>query len=257
MIDLRNKVAIVTGGARGMGAATAKLFAEAGARVIICDLLDEAGQALAAELGEPAIYRHLDVSSADQWAALVEDTEQGGAGVDILINNAGIADSTPFLEVKPDLLQRMLSVNIAGTYLGMQAVIPAMIKRGSGAIVNISSIDGMRGNGGLVAYTGTKWAVRGMTKSAALEFAGHGIRVNSVHPGAVDTPMLNPSRGDTSAMAASFRIPQGRVGTSTEVAQASLFLASDAASYVNGAELAVDGAWSAGVVLGRLSEHRK
>lgn len=257
MIDLSNKVAIVTGGARGMGAATAKLFVEAGARVIICDLLDEAGQALAAELGEAAIYRHLDVSSADQWAALVEEAGQGGTGVDILINNAGIADSTPFLEVKPDLLQRMLSVNITGTYLGMQAVIPAMIKRGSGAIVNISSIDGMRGNGGLVAYTGTKWAVRGMTKSAALEFAGHGIRVNSVHPGAVDTPMLNPSQGDTSAMAASFRIPQGRVGTSTEIAQASLFLASDAASYINGAELAVDGAWSAGIVLGRLSEHRK
>lgn len=257
MIDLSNKVAIVTGAARGMGAATAKLFAEAGARVIICDVLDGEGEAFAAEIGGATIYRHLDVSRGDQWAALVEEAERDGTGVDILINNAAIADSTPFLDVKPELLQRLLNVNVAGAFIGMQAVIPGMIKRGGGAIVNISSIDGMRGNGGLVAYTGTKWAVRGITKSAALEFASHGIRINSVHPGAVDTPMLNPSRGDTSAMAASFRIPQGRVGTSTEIAHASLFLASDAASYINGAELAVDGAWSAGVVLGRIAEHRK
>lgn len=257
MIDLSNKVAIVTGAARGMGAATAKLFTQAGARVIICDVLDEEGEALAANVGGTAMYRHLDVSRGDQWAALVEEAEQDGTGVDILINNAAIGDSTPFLDVKPELLQRLLNVNVAGTFIGMQAVIPGMIKRGSGAIVNISSIDGMRGNGGLVAYSGTKWAVRGMTKSAALEFASHGIRINSVHPGAVDTPMLNPSRGDTSAMAASFRIPQGRVGTSAEIAHASLFLASDAASYINGAELAVDGAWSAGVVLGRIAEHRK
>ena len=257
MIDLNNKVAIVTGGGRGQGAATARLFAEAGARVIICDVLDEEGQALAAEIGEAAIYRHLDVSRGDQWAAVVEEAEQGGAGVDILINNAAIGDSTPLLDVKPEMLQRLLNVNVTGTYIGMQAVLPGMIQRGRGAIVNISSVDGMRGNGGLVAYTSTKWAVRGMTKSAALEFANRGIRINSVHPGAVDTPMLNPSGGDTSALAASFRIPQGRVGTSTEIAYASLFLASDAASYINGAELAVDGAWSAGIVLGRISEHRK
>ena len=132
MIDLNNKVAIVTGGGRGQGAATARLFAEAGARVIICEVLDEEGQALAAEIGEAAIYRHLDVSRGDQWAAVVEEAEQGGAGVDILINNAAIGDSTPLLDVKPEMLQRLLNVNVTGTYIGMQAVLPTMRERGGG-----------------------------------------------------------------------------------------------------------------------------
>jgi len=138
----------------------------------------------------------------------------------------------------------------------MQAVLPGMIRRGKGSIVNISSVNGLRGTGGTAAYDATKWAIRGMTKSVALEFADKGVRINSVHPGAIDTPMLNPSGGDLSGLAKSFGLPMGRAGKPDEVAQASLFLASDAASYISGAELAVDGAWSAGIVLGRIADHR-
>lgn len=256
MISLNGKTAIITGAARGQGAATAELFAKAGARVFLTDILIEAGEAAAAEIGEAASFRPLDVSSQQDWARLVAEVEGAEGKIDILVNNAAIANSIPFLELPSDTLDRTIAVNVKGTILGMQAVLPGMIERGGGTIVNISSVNGLRGTGGAVAYDATKWAVRGMSKSVALEFADRGIRVNTVHPGAIDTPMLNPASGDMSGLAKSFRIPMGRVGESSEVAYATLFLASDAASYISGAELAVDGAWTAGVDLGKISDHR-
>jgi len=256
MIRLDDKVAIITGAARGQGAATARLFAEAGAQVILCDILAEEGQALAQEIGAAATYRTLDISSKAGWAELVAEAEERAGRVDILVNNAAIGDSTPFLDIASEVLDRLIDVNVKGGFLGMQAVIPGMVRRGGGAIVNISSVNGLRGTGGTSAYDATKWATRGLTKSVALEFADKGIRVNSVHPGAIDTPMLNPAGGDLSGLAKTFGIPAGRAGKPIEVAQASLFLASDAASYISGAELAVDGAWSAGIVLGRIADHR-
>lgn len=257
ILSLEGKVAIITGAARGQGAATAKLFADAGAEVFLCDLLEDEGQAIAAEIGQAAKFRRLDIASKNAWLGLVEEVERIASGVDILVNNAAIADSTPFLDVTAERLDQLIDVNLKGSFLGMQAVIPAMIRRGKGVIVNISSVNGLRGTGGTSAYDATKWGLRGITKSIALEFADKGIRVNSVHPGAIDTPMLNPSRGDASGIAKSFGVPMGRVGEPTEVAYASLFLASDEASYISGAELAVDGAWTAGINLGSIANHRK
>jgi len=256
MISLEGKVAIITGAARGQGAATAVLFAKAGARVFLTDVLVGEGEAVAGEIGAAARFHRLDVSCQQNWAELVSEAEQSMGKIDILVNNAALADSTPFLDLAVERLDQMTAVNLKGTILGMQAVLPGMIARGSGSIINISSVNGLRGTGGSAAYDATKWAVRGMSKSVALEFADRGIRVNTVHPGAIDTPMLNPGGGDLSGLAKSFRIPMGRVGESNEVAYATLFLASDAASYISGAELAVDGAWTAGVVLGRIADHR-
>lgn len=256
MISLEGKTAIITGAARGQGAATAILFAKAGARVFLADVRVEEGEAVAAEIGGAASFRRLDVSSQQNWAELVSEVEQIAGRIDILVNNAALGDSTPFLELGAERVDQLTAVNLKGTILGMQAVLPGMIKSGGGSIINISSVNGLRGTGGSAVYDATKWAVRGMSKSVALEFADRGIRVNTVHPGAIDTPMLNPGGGDLSGMAKSFRIPMGRVGQSSEVANATMFLASDAASYISGAELAVDGAWTAGIVLGKISDHR-
>ena len=255
--SLEGKVAIITGAARGQGAATAKLFAEAGAQVFLCDVRAEEGQALAAEIGPKAKFMRLDIASKDAWLAVVDEIERITGGIGILVNNAALGDSTPFLEVSAERLDQLIAVNLKGSFLGMQAVIPSMLRHGRGAIVNISSVNGLRGTGGSSAYDATKWALRGVTKSIALEFADKGIRINSIHPGAIDTPMLNPARGDASGIAKSFGVPMGRVGQPLEVAYASLFLASDQASYISGAELAVDGAWTAGINLGPISKHRQ
>jgi len=257
IFSLEGKVAIVTGAARGQGTAMAKLFAQAGAQVFLCDVREEEGEAVAAEIGPAARFRMLDIASKDAWLTLVDEVEQIAGGVDILVNNAALAASGPFLDMSAERLGQLLDVNVKGSFFGMQAVIPGMVRRGRGAIVNISSVNGLRGSGGSAAYDATKWALRGITKSIALEFADKGIRVNSIHPGAIDTPMLNPGRGDTSGIAKSFGVPMGRVGQPTEVACAALFLASDEASYISGAELAVDGAWTAGVNLGSIANHRR
>jgi len=256
MISLEGKTAIITGAARGQGAATATLFAAAGARVYLTDVLVEEGWAVAAEIGDAARFLQHDVSDQQNWADIVREVEQAEGKIDILVNNAALANSIPFLELASDTMDRMMAVNVKGCIVGMQAVLPGMIERGGGSIINISSVNGLRGTGGSAAYDATKWAIRGMSKSVALEFADRGIRVNTVHPGAIDTPMLNPAGGDLSGLAKSFRIPMGRVGESSEVAYATLFLASDAASYISGAELAVDGAWTAGIVLGRIADYR-
>jgi 3alpha(or 20beta)-hydroxysteroid dehydrogenase len=244
---LDGKVAIVTGGARGMGEATVRRFVAEGARVAITDVLEERGQALAAELGEAARFWTLDVTSEESWAAVVAAVEAAFGGVDVLVNNAGILMFKSLLETTKADYERVLGVNLVGEFLGIKAVAPGMIARGRGSIVNISSVDGMKGANSLVAYASSKWGVRGLTRVAAMELGHKGVRVNSVHPGGVDTVMSNHdnrARADVDKQYAN--VPMQRIGGPEEVAAASLFLASDDASYMNGAEVVVDG----GMIIG-------
>lgn len=247
MARLDGKVALITGGARGMGAATVRLFVEAGARVAIADLLDEQGAALAAELGNGARFYRQDVTSEASWADVVSRTEAELGPIDVLVNNAGVLLFKSLLQTTLDDYRRVLEVNLVGEFLGIKAVAPGMIARGKGSIVNISSVDGMKGANGLAAYASSKWGVRGLTKVAAMELGHKGIRVNSVHPGGVDTAMTNYDGTPREKVSERFQhIPLQRIGGPEEVARASLFLASDESSYMVGAELVVDGGMTAG-----------
>lgn len=247
MARLVGKIAIITGGARGMGAETARLFVQEGATVIIADVLDEAGEALAAELGEAASFRHLDVSDETSWDGLVKDTLTRFGRVDILVNNAAVVMFGTIASLSKSDFERAISVNLTGTFLGIQAISPAMKAQRAGSIVNISSVDGLRGVNALAAYVSSKWGVRGLTKVAALELGLHGIRVNSVHPGGVNTAMSNPENRPVDEINEAYRhVPLQRVGNPEEIARATLFLASDDSSYCNGSELAVDGGMAAG-----------
>jgi 3alpha(or 20beta)-hydroxysteroid dehydrogenase len=244
---LSGKVAIVTGGARGMGAATSRLFAAEGAKVAITDVLEAEGAALAAELGDAArFYRH-DVTSEAEWAEVVKQVEADLGPVDVLVNNAGILMFKSLLATTLEDYERVLRVNLVGEFIGIKAVAPGMIARGKGSIVNISSVDGMKGANGLCAYASSKWGVRGLTKVAALELGHRGIRVNSVHPGGVDTVMTNAGNSAREEVNERFtNIPLQRVAGPEEVAAASLFLASDDSSYLAGAEIVVDGGMTVG-----------
>lgn len=246
---LQNKVAIITGAARGQGEATARLFAAEGACVVLTDVLKHEGLQVAYDIGSNAIFLEHDVSDEAAWAAVVMATLERFGQVDVLVNNAAVSLFAPLMNTSKADFDRVLSINLLGCFLGVKAVVPAMQAARRGSIVNISSVNGLRGTVGMSAYDAGKWAVRGMSKAIALELAPHGIRVNTVHPGAIDTPMLNPGNAlSTDTMAKAFHIAFGRVGRPDEVAHASLFLASDDASYVSGAELAVDGTWSAGLL---------
>jgi 3alpha(or 20beta)-hydroxysteroid dehydrogenase len=244
---LDGKVAIVTGGAQGMGAATARLFAAEGARVVIGDIVEEPGRALADELGDKAVFQKLDVRSEDDWAATVTSAVNAFGKVDILVNNAAVVHFTAIEALKKEEAEQVLAINVIGTMLGAKHVAPLMEKNGRGVIVNISSLDGLRGCNGLVVYTASKWAVRGLTKSLAMELGPRGIRVCSVHPGGVNTQMGNPRGLAGDELNKDYkRVPLQRIGEPEEIARASLFIASDEASYISGAELAVDGGWTAG-----------
>lgn len=248
MARLAGKVAIITGAARGQGEATARLFAAEGCSVVLTDILEEEGQAVAASIGNGARFCRHDISNEADWAKVVAEALSAFGKIDILVNNAAIPLFKPIEDTTRAELSRLFDVNGVGPFLGIKAVLPLMKQARKGSIVNISSINGLRGTTGMSAYDMCKWAVRGLTKTIALEGAAFKVRVNSVHPGAIDTPMLNPAADpDTSKLAKDLGIPFGRVGQSAEVAAASLFLASDEASYVSGAELAVDGAWSSGL----------
>lgn len=236
-----NKVAIVTGGSRGIGAAYAKLLVNEGARVVIGDVLDAEGTALAAQLGSAASYIHLDVTQPDHWTAAVAFAVKTNGGLHILVNNAGIANAAPVLEFKLEVWRKTLDINLTGTFLGMQAVIPEMSKAKAGSIINISSVEGLRGSAGLHAYVASKFAVRGITKSVALEVAALGIRVNSIHPGLIETDMTR------NIAASALQIPMGRSAKPAEVAMLMLFLASDESSYSTGAEFVIDGGLTMGV----------
>jgi 3alpha(or 20beta)-hydroxysteroid dehydrogenase len=243
MGSLDGRVAIVTGAARGQGAAAARLFVAEGARVVIGDVLDEPGKELAAELGADAIYRHLDVSAEDDWTSVVGETVESLGGVDVLVNNAGILRFAALPDMSLEDYLRIVNVNQVGTFLGMRAVAKPMMAAGRGSIVNISSVEGLAGMPYLTAYTATKFAIRGMTKVAALELGPSGIRVNSVHPGMIETDMVKDAAGghDVDLSPAAKRIALRRMGQAEDIAEVVLFLASDRSAYVTGAELAADG----------------
>lgn len=242
MARLKDKVAIVTGGARGMGAATVRLFAAEGAKVVIADVLDEDGKKLAQELQGKAIFEQLDVTDEQNWRRLIEKTISSFGKIDALVNNAGVLLFKTIADTTKADFERVIAVNLAGTFLGIKLVGAHMVANQRGSIINISSADGMKGANGLGAYCSSKWGIRGLTKVAAMEFGHKGVRVNSVHPGGIDTAMGNPyseKREDVNKRYS--MVPLQRVGDPSEVAQTSLFLASDESSYLCGAEIAVDG----------------
>lgn len=234
---LDDRVILITGGARGQGAAEAKQASELGARVIVADVADEEGAETAAAV--EGSYRHLDVTSAGNWDEVVESILADHGRIDGLVNNAGIFSHDSLLRGSEETYKRIVDVNQHGVYLGMAAVAPTMVDQGGGSIVNISSIAGMRGHHS-IAYVASKWAVRGMTKSAARQLAPHNVRVNSVHPGAIETDMLF-DLGQSTVDRLVDQIPMGRSAQPEEVGSTVMFLLSDAASYVTGAELVVDG----------------
>ncbi len=242
---LEGKVALITGGARGQGAAEGRLFAAEGAGVVLTDVLDAEGEATAKACG--GVYLHHDVTSAEQWARVVAAVLDRHGRLDILINNAGIWLTGRLTDTSEADYRRVIDVNQIGVFLGMQAVAKPMIAAHAGAIVNISSIAGMRGAAAGFAYGASKWAVRGMTKSAARELGPHGIRVNSIHPGLIETAMLHQLPGiDAGGLEDRLRaIPLGRVGEAEDVAKLALFLASDDSAYASGHEFIIDGALTA------------
>lgn len=240
---LDDKVALITGGARGQGAAEAALFAAEGATVVITDVLDDEGHATADRLGDAVTFLHHDVTSEDEWQAVAAGVLEAHERIDVLVNNAGIFQIRSVLDTTLDEWNRMLAINQTGVFLGMKHVVGQMRDRGTGSVVNISSIAGIRGSGAAFAYGATKWAVRGMTKSVAQEMAPHGVRVNSVHPGIIETAMLDEF-GEALPLVRE-RIPMGRTASADEVANMVLFLASDESSYCTGQEFIVDGAFTA------------
>ncbi|MDD3763432.1 MAG: glucose 1-dehydrogenase [Nevskiales bacterium] len=242
MQRLKDKVAIITGGARGMGAATARLFVENGARVVIADVLDTEGAALADELGGAARFVHHDVTDEASWAGLLQLTTADIGPVDVLVNNAGVLLFKTITATEKSEFERVIGINLVGCFLGTRIVGTHMLANGRGSIVNISSVDGMKAANSLGAYCASKWGVRGFTKVAAMEFGHRGVRVNSVHPGGIDTAMGNPyQQGKAEVNQRYSMVPMQRVGEPEEVARTTLFLASDESSYLCGAEIAVDG----------------
>jgi 3alpha(or 20beta)-hydroxysteroid dehydrogenase len=229
------KVALISGGAQGMGAAHARLLVGEGAKVVIGDILDEKGKAVADELGSAARYVHLDVTQPDDWEAAVSTALNDFGTLNVLVNNAGIVALGQLGKFDLAKWQKVIDVNLTGTFLGMQAAVEPMKAAGGGSIINVSSIEGLRGAVMVHPYVASKWAVRGLSKSAALELAPHNIRVNSIHPGFIRTPMTKHFPDDM------VTVPLGRPGDSNEVATFVLFLASDESSYATGAEFVMDG----------------
>ncbi len=230
-----DKVALITGGAQGMGEAHARLLLKEGAKVLITDIRDEEGEALAAELGEGCHYLHHDIAKVEDWDAAIAHAVEAFGKLDVLVNNAGIANGSTLEHFDLDQWQRILDINLTGTFLGMRAAVAPMKAAGGGSIINVSSIEGLRGTPWAHGYVATKWAVRGLTKSAAVELAADGIRVNSIHPGLIRTPMTENIPDDL------INIPMKRAGQAIEVANFVLFLASDESSYATGAEFVMDG----------------
>ena len=239
MKTLNGKTAIITGAARGQGAAEARLFVDEGANVVLTDVNSD-GAALAAQLGEHAHFILHDVSDAEGWKAVVDATLRWSSRLDILVNNAGVYRPAALRDTDQALWDLHYRVNQLGVFLGMRSVVDGMVASGGGSIVNVSSNAGMKNVGGMFAYATSKWAVRGMSKLAATELAPSKIRVNSVHPGLIDTPMLGANDAERMRMFEAM-IPLGRVGSVDEVSRLVAFLASDSASYITGAEITIDG----------------
>lgn len=243
MARFEGKVILISGGARGQGAAEARMLVKDGAKVVLGDILETEGAALAKELGASAKFVKLDVTSESDWTAAAKAAESFGP-LTGLVNNAGIYQPKSLMETDSDLWQRHIQINQFGCFLGMKAVVPSMDKAGGGSIVNISSGAGLRGSPQAFAYSATKWALRGMTKSAAMDLARKNIRVNSVHPGPITTEMLNV-RTPEQNQARLKMVPMKRQGTAEEVAQLVLFLLSDESTYITGSEVAIDGGTTA------------
>ena len=246
---LAGKIALVTGAASGQGEAEARLFVAEGAEVIAADVNDDGGRAVAASIGPRARYEHLDVRNYDEWLAVVDGIEQRHGRLDILINNAGIAPKATLLD-RIDLADhhRTFDINVHGVFYGMRSCLPLLKRSGAASIINISSIDGIVGVLGMSSYTATKFAVTGLTKCAAIEMGQFNVRVNSIHPGVIETPMVKNAGPAVQARldVVLSRQPLPRAGTAEEVAKLALFLASDDSSYCTGAEFVIDGGHLAG-----------
>jgi 3alpha(or 20beta)-hydroxysteroid dehydrogenase len=244
---LEGKVALITGGAHGIGAAIARRFAEEDARVLITDVELPAAQLVADELDRDAMAQTLDVSSEREWAAVLSWALDARERIDVLVNNAGLFLAASLADTTLEDFRRLQEVNQIGVFLGMRTIAPAMASRGAGSIVNVSSIAGLVGSPYLTAYAAGKWALRGMTKAAAKELASSGVRVNSLHPGQIDTDMHTRQRERTPELVQRLvaSIPMQRIGDPGEVAEAAVFLAADESRYVTGSELVVDGGASA------------
>ncbi|MDD5177646.1 MAG: glucose 1-dehydrogenase [Sterolibacterium sp.] len=233
------KVAIVTGAARGMGAAFARQLVEEGAKVMLTDVLDQEGEATAAVLGSNTRFLHHDVTKEEEWKRIVSKTEAAFGPVSVLVNNAGILAYCPIETLEEADYRRIIDANQVSVFLGMKSVLPSMRRAGGGSIINISSIAGLIGVPNALGYTASKFAVRGMSKSAAIELAPHNIRVNSIHPGSIRTPMASGSESAGAAVT-----PAARIGEPDEVASVMLMLASDESLFSTGAEFVVDGGYS-------------
>ena len=243
---LENKVALISGGARGMGAVEAKLLSSEGAKVVIGDVLEEAGrqtEAAVNEAGGECVFVRLDVTSEEDWAQAVAAAVDRFGKLDILVNNAGVSSTGGIEDITVEEWDRILDINTKGVFLGTKAAIPEMRKAGGGSIVNISSAAGIAPSPGTsAAYAASKGAVRILTKSTAVQYARENIRCNSVHPGPIETPMLRAARGEDAELDDTVaRVPLGRIGTPEEIAYGVLFLASDESSFVTGSELVIDG----------------
>lgn len=237
-----DKVALVTGGARGIGAAVAARLHGEGAQLVITDVLDEEGMATAERLGSGAVYVHLDVTSPQEWETAVKASIEAFGGLNVLVNNAGIVNFASIEDYSLDQWNAVIAINLTGTFNGIKAAIPALRQSRGGSIINISSIAGLRGYEQIPGYTASKFGVRGLTKSVALDLGRYGIRANSVHPGVISTPMTAGLETDMS------RVAMGRMGHPGEVANLVLYLASDESSFVTGAEFVIDGGDTAGTV---------
>ena len=240
---LKGKFALVTGGARGIGEAIVRRFVEESADVLALDVRDEEGEALASEIGAGAAYRHLDVTDRDAWTALAADLADGPA--DILVNNAGaVVSFAPLHEIDAETWRRIVDLNLTSVFLGMRYVIPLMRERGGGSVINLSSISGIAGHDVAPAYQAAKGGIRVLTKNGAMTYVREGVRVNSIHPGIIATPMVaEQPRWATEAFVTA--TPMKRPGRPEDIAHAAVYLASDEAAFVTGAELVVDGGFLA------------
>lgn len=240
---LDGKVAIITGAARGQGEAEARLLAAHGAKVILTDILTEQGQAVAAQIGDSARFVAHDVASEAGWAHVVDTAVSTFGSVNVLVNNAAISRPLKLEDTDLSTYQHIIGVNQLGVFLGMRAVLEPMKRAGGGSIINVASVAGLQGTSTLFAYTASKWAVRGMSKSAALELARYNIRVNVINPGVIDTPINydNPEKMNQVLVQTT---PMRRMGKPSEIAEAVLFIASDASSFATGADFTIDGGMS-------------
>ncbi len=242
MTRLAGKRAIVTGGAQGQGAEIVRAFVAEGAQVLIGDVAETEGAALAAELGDNVVFERLDVSDEASWNGAVARAESAfGGPVNVLVNNAGILRFGEIDTMELDQFDLLMSINLRGTFLGMRAVAPGMKAAFDGSIINCSSVEGLAGMSSLTAYTGSKFAIRGMTKAAAVELGAFGVRVNSVHPGMIDTGMTRAHGGDMAMEWGATRVPLERVGVPADIAPLYVYLASNESGYTTGSEIAVDG----------------